>query len=63
MKVTIQFHSFNIKNTDTPRSDAARWMENIYEKYDKRVISSNFAEDSNSVIAYVTILDEPLIKL
>ena len=63
MKVDTIFHSFNLKDTNTPRHDAAEWMENVYKEYGKRVISSNFAEDSNSVTAYATILNEPLIKL
>ncbi len=58
MKVEVHFHSFST-NGERPRQRAAKWMQQQYEKYDNRIISSNFAEDNNSVTAYITVLSEP----
>lgn len=57
MKVEVHFHSFSA-NEGSPRKKAAIWMVQQYEKYGDRIISSNFAEDYNSVIAYITVLSE-----
>ena len=61
MKVKVYFHAFNA-NEGSARTKAARWMEEQYEKYTNKIISSNFAEDSNSVTAYITVINEPPIK-
>ena len=58
MKVEVHFHAFKA-NEGGARLRAAKWMEEQYEKYDNRIISSNFAEDDNSVVAYITVLSEP----
>lgn len=34
-------------------------MEEQYERYDNRIISSSFAEDDTSATAYITVLSEP----
>ena len=60
MKVYVHFHSFNI-NEGLARRKAAEWMVEQYEKYDNRIISSNFAEDNTSVTGYITVLSEPVI--
>lgn len=50
MKVKVHFKSF------TKRENAAEWMEQQYAKYDEsQVVSSNFAEDNDSVTAYITV--------
>lgn len=58
MKVDVHFRSFNVCE-GAARIKAARWMQEQYEEYDNRIISSNFAEDNNSVTAYITVLSEP----
>lgn len=57
MKVEVHFHSFSA-NIGGARFKAAKWMEDQYEIYGNRIISSNFAEDNNSVTSYITILSE-----
>lgn len=50
MKVRVHYQSFTI------RENAARWMEEMYAKYEEsQVVSSNFAEDNDSVTAYITV--------
>lgn len=50
MKVRVYFHSF------TTRELATKWMEEQYAKYEEsQVVTSNFAEDNDSVTAYITI--------
>lgn len=58
MKVKVYFHSFYTSEGD-PRTKAGHWMEQQYEQYGNRIISSNFAEDNNSVTGYITVLSEP----
>lgn len=59
MKVEVHYHAFDVNEVANPRRKAAKWMEEQYEKYDNRIISSNFAEDNTTVIGYVTVLSEP----
>lgn len=59
MKVDVHFHSFNVNEGGAVRKKAAKWMAEQYEKYGNRIISSNFAEDNDSVTGYVTVLSEP----
>jgi hypothetical protein len=59
MKVEVHFHSFTTSGERSAREKAAKWMEEQYEKYDNRIISSNFAEDDTSATAYITVLSEP----
>lgn len=50
MKVKVHYKSFS------NRDAAADWMEQQYAKYDEHeVVSSNFAEDNDSVTAYITV--------
>lgn len=62
MKVEVHFQAFDV-NEGASRIKAAKWMEEQYEEYGNRIISSNFAEDDSSVTAYITVISEPLIKL
>ena len=62
MKVKVHFNAFNV-NEGSARIKAAKWMQEQYEEYGNRIISSNFAEDNNSVTAYITVINEPPIKL
>lgn len=57
MKVEVHFHAFRASE-GAARIKAAKWMEDQYEIYGNRIISSNFAEDNNSVTSYITILSE-----
>ena len=54
MKVKVIYKDFG------SRDSASNWMKQIYEKYGKKVIASNFAEDPDHVVGYATILDEPV---
>ena len=50
MKVKVHYKSFS------NRDAAANWMEQKYAQYDEHeVVSSNFAEDNDSVTAYITV--------
>ena len=50
MKVRVHYKSFS------NRDAAANWMEEQYAKYEEsQVVSSNFAEDNDSVTAYITV--------
>ena len=50
MKVKVHYKSFS------NRDSAANWMEEQYAKYEEsQVVSSNFAEDNDSVTAYITV--------
>lgn len=58
MKVEVHFRAFDTSEK-APRRKAADWMVQQYEKYGDRILSSNFAEDNDSVTAYITVLNEP----
>lgn len=59
MKVEVHYHSFITNGEGQARRRAAKWMEEQYERYDNRIISSSFAEDDTSATAYITVLSEP----
>lgn len=62
MNVEVHFNTFSTSE-GAARKKAVHWMKEQYQKYGNRIISSNFAEDDTSVTAYITVLDEPLIKI
>lgn len=47
----------------TKRGEAVKWMDEQYAKYSREdIVTSNFAEDNNSVTAYITVCIEPKKK-